>query len=391
MTSGCAPERLGLYGFRHRTLGSYSQRYLADSRHVRAPRVWERLNAAGYSAGLLGVPQTFPVTPLSGFVVGDAPQDCAGLCWPEQLRDDLHQVAGPWIADAEGFRCADAREVARDIQQMTDQRFALLQHLLASRPTDFMMMVDMGADRMHHRFFRHCDPHHPLHAEVAGQPDPALAWYRKLDAHLERTLAALPDSTHVLVVSDHGARSLLGGWCVNDWLIAQGYLVLREQPRAARPFDESLVEWSRTRAWAWGGYHARVFINLQGREPQGIVAPEHLRALLDQLTGELLTIPGPGGAPLRHEVIRYGELGGGIAAQGDYPDLMVYFGELSFRAIGSVGHGAPFTPGNDTGPDDANHAPMGVFIHAGPGVRPGRREGMRLLDVAPAILSWFGL
>ena len=71
---------------------------------------------------------------------------------------------------------------------------------------------------------------------------------------------------------------------------------------------------------------------------------------------------------------------------------MVYLGELDLRAIGSVGHTSWFTEGNDTGPDDANHDPMGVLISCGPKEKaPGPRQTMSILQVAPMILGWFGL
>ena len=392
MLSGRTPPQLGLYGFRHRKLGSYHEHYLADSRHVRAPRVWDVLCDNGWSVGLLGVPQTWPLFPVRGFVVGDAPDGTQRLAFPEDLEPEIRRVVGDYHPDVRGFRSADPAEVLEDIQAVTDQKFALFQHLIATRGGDFLMMVDMGPDRMHHRFFRHCDPSHRLHQQVAALPDPVRAYYRRLDAHLARTLEWVPDTTHVLVVSDHGARSLRGGFCINDWLIERGLLTLRSPARAPRPFDESMVDWKRTLAWAWGGYHGRIFVNLQGREPEGQVSAAELDSFLDQLSQDLAAIPSPDGRPMGNRVLRFMSGDGDASAQGDYPDLMVYFGDLSWRALGSVGHDGLFTEGNDTGPDDANHDPMGVLIHRGPVPWPGdEQQGLSILDVAPAILRWFGL
>ena len=74
------------------------------------------------------------------------------------------------------------------------------------------------------------------------------------------------------------------------------------------------------------------------------------------------------------------------------PDLIVYFGNLSWRSVGSVGLGTTLTFENDTGPDDANHDTHGIFIMAGQGIeRSGQREGMKILDVAPTVLSLMGI
>ena len=74
------------------------------------------------------------------------------------------------------------------------------------------------------------------------------------------------------------------------------------------------------------------------------------------------------------------------------PDLFVYFGDLRWRSVGTVGTGAIHTFENDTGPDDANHAQDGMIIVTGPGISPhGPVAGMQLMDVTPTILQLFGL
>jgi predicted AlkP superfamily phosphohydrolase/phosphomutase len=170
-----------------------------------------------------------------------------------------------------------------------------------------------------------------------------------------------------------------GGFCVNDWLIREGLLTLKTKPGGPRAFDERLVDWSATRAWAWGGFHGRIFLNLEGREPQGRVPAAEEERFLDELTRRLEALP------MGNRVLRP------TRGCGDRPDLMVYFGDLRYRAIASVGNPDLFTVGNDTGPDDANHSRYGTFIWRGPGVQPGRREGLRLIDVAPTVLALFGL
>jgi predicted AlkP superfamily phosphohydrolase/phosphomutase len=81
---------------------------------------------------------------------------------------------------------------------------------------------------------------------------------------------------------------------------------------------------------------------------------------------------------------------GGVA-----PDLIVYFGDLNWRSVGSVGLGNILTYENDTGPDDANHDYNGIFILDERGSRPavtrGRVEGRQLYDVAPTALRLMGL
>ena len=391
MMTGVPASRLGLYGFRHRRLGSYADKYLADATHVRVPRVWDVLSHAGHSVGVLGVPQTWPPGPVDGFLVSDAPAaGSTAFTFPADLEPEIERIVGRYQFDVEGFRMADPDRVLDAIRTMTRQRFDLFRALCASRGGDFLMMVDMGPDRMHHLFYRHCDPAHPRHRPGHRHRNAVLDYYRLLDAELARTLELAPAGCHVLVVSDHGAQAMIGGFCLNDWLIARGWLRLKSPVPAVRDFHENLIDWPRTRAWAWGGHCGRIFLNLRGREPEGCVASDEAPALLEEIAQALEAEQDPGGRPMGNRVLRMGgpEL---PDPAGDRPDLLVYLGEMRWRALGSIGHAELFQQENDTGADDASHHPMGVFVHRGPGRPQGYRADLRIFDIAPTILSWFGL
>ena len=78
-------------------------------------------------------------------------------------------------------------------------------------------------------------------------------------------------------------------------------------------------------------------------------------------------------------------------ANGFPPDLIAYFGNLTWRAIGSVGDGRVHVRENDTGPDDCNHAQFGSFILAASNSPlQGEQTGARLLDIAPTLLELGG-
>jgi predicted AlkP superfamily phosphohydrolase/phosphomutase len=349
MVSGRDPGELGLYGFRNRVAGATRLR-LADGNDVAAKRVWDWLGEHGYRVAPLFVPLTSPPSAVRGQMV-------SGFMWPG--------------GDAE-------------------QHFEIAEHVWWEQQPDFMMMVEIGLDRFHHAFWRHIDPEHPRHEPGNPWEQTGREYYRQLDTHIGRLRELAGQDTTVLIVSDHGAQAMHGGFCINEWLIRKGYLVLRERPAVSSPVDHTLIDWTRTTAWAEGGYYARVFLNVAGREPNGIVAPEQLRAVRDKLRGELedarddedervsvsVRIP--------EEYYRQ--------ARGFPPDLMVYFDELRLRAIGSVGAGRIIVTANDTGPDSCNHDWDGIFIIAGRGVvARGYVEGAEIYDVAPTILGVFGI
>ena len=70
----------------------------------------------------------------------------------------------------------------------------------------------------------------------------------------------------------------------------------------------------------------------------------------------------------------------------------MYFGDLGWRSVGTVGNASIYTRENDTGPDGANHDRTGVFALSNlPGQRTGKVDGLDLVDVGPSILSLYGI
>ena len=113
-------------------------------------------------------------------------------------------------------------------------------------------------------------------------------------------LEVLPDDAMTIVMSDHGARPMMGGLCFNDWLIQERYLTLADPVSAVTPMKEANVDWGRTVAWGDGGYYGRLFLNVKGREPQGILEPARYEEVRDELIAKLMgTMQAPVAALVR--------------------------------------------------------------------------------------------
>ena len=392
MMTGRDPGELGIYGFRNRIAHDYRSMAVADSSAVGVDRVWDHLSRAGRHVIVVGVPQTSPPVPVNGelvscFLTGDPRKD--PFTYPAGLRAEVESLVGAYRVDVRSFRSDDRDRILAEVYEMTEQRFTICRHLLDTRPWDFFMMVEIGLDRMHHAFWRFLDAEHPRHEPGHRYRDAIRDYYIYLDEEIGELLERFDEDTTVLVVSDHGARPMQGAICVNEWLAQEGYLVLQETPRGPTPFSDALVDWSRTRAWGEGGYYCRLCVNVAGREPQGIVAPDEYELLLDELADRLERLPGPGGEAIGTRTFRPQELW--REQRGIPPDLIVYFGDLGWRSNGSLGHGRHWTYDNDTGPDDANHDRNGLCIVSGPGVPAQRREDLVIYDVAPTILAQAGI
>jgi len=393
MMTGRDPGELGIYGFRNRSEHDYGSLVVADSGTVGVERVWDHLSRAGKHVIVVGVPQTSPPVPVNGelvscFLTGDPRRD--PYTYPGELRAEIESLVGSYRVDVRSFRSEERDRILAEVYEMTEQRFTVCRHLLDTRPWDFFMMVEIGLDRMHHAFWRFMDPEHPRHEPEHRYRDAIRNYYIYLDEEIGDLLERFDQNTTVLVVSDHGARPMHGAICINEWLVQEGYLVLDGPvPGELTPFSEASVDWSRTRAWGEGGYYCRLCLNVAGREPQGVVAPEDCEQLLDELAGRLEQLPGPDGEAIGTRAFRPRQLW--REQRGIPPDLVVYFGDLGWRSNGSLGHGRHWTYDNDTGPDDANHDRNGLCIITGPGVIAEQRDDLVIYDVAPTILAQAGL
>jgi predicted AlkP superfamily phosphohydrolase/phosphomutase len=242
---------------------------------------------------------------------------------------------------------------------------------------------------MHHGFWSCFDKAHRQYQAGNSYEDLIPEYYRWLDEQIGKVLESLPSETIMLVVSDHGAQRLDGGFCVNEWLVQQGLLVLDEHPSVLAPFDQLKVNWAKTRVWSEGGYYARVFLNVEGREPQGVIPAGDYEAFLDEMKSRFEALTDDRGRPLNSLVFKPREIYRHVRQVP--PDLIVHFGGLLWRSIGSVGHGKLHVQENDTGPDACNHAQFGMFVLAAPNCTlHGEYQGARLLDVAPTLLHLTG-
>jgi predicted AlkP superfamily phosphohydrolase/phosphomutase len=390
MLSSRDPGELGIYGPCNRRDHAYDGDRLADASAIGLPRLWDHLAAHGLRSILLGVPQTYPPAPIEGEMVSCflTPSTRATFTFPPALRREIEEVSGGYILDADGVGHDDRQAIADQVFEMTRRRFRVARHLVTTHPWDFFMMVEMGPDRIQRAFWKCFDPAHPGYEPGHEWAHVIPDYYRALDREVGALLDALPADCAVMVVSAHGARAMVGGICVNEWLIEKGYLVLERAPASVTPLARASVDWDRTVAWADWGACGRLFMNVRGREPRGIVRAADYERLRDRIVAEIEAIEDPAGENIGAIALRpdatYRSLNG-VA-----PDLIVYFGHLDWRSIGSVGHGTIHALEDDAG--DANDAQHGVCILRAPGRSGGRPlPGLRLYDVAPTVLDCYGI
>jgi len=371
MVTGKDPGELGLYGFQNRAEYAYGSLMIPNSRHIKDPTVWETLTKRGFKSIVLGVPLTYPPKPLNGCMVTSflTPSIQSPYTYPPGLKDEIHKLVGDYRFDVDNLRIPDKQKIIDEVYEMTDKRFLLAEKFLREKDWDFFMMVEMGTDRMHHALWAHHDKTHFKHDPASPFKEAIHNYYKHVDEKLGTLFKALPEGTRIMIVSDHGVQKMKGGLAINDWLIENGYLVLKEDvskpTRIEKLIIENKIDWSRTTAWVLGGYYGKLYINLKGREEKGIVRPGYFEAVRNRLVKEIKAIHEEDfitGEKKKMNTRIFKPEAIYKEAQNIPPDLMIYFGNLSWRAIGTVGNGSIWVHENDTGPDDANHAEDGIII-----------------------------
>jgi predicted AlkP superfamily phosphohydrolase/phosphomutase len=380
------PGSLGVYGFRNRVDHSYSGLGFATSKSIQELTIWDQLAREGKRSVIIGVPPNFPPRRVNGVSVGcfltpDPSKD--QYTHPASVADEIRNLVGEYETDVKGFRTGDKAWLRDAIFRMSRKFWTVVRHYAAHDDWDYFQCVDIGLDRVHHGFWKYHDPKHVLHEPDSPYKDVIRDYYVHLDQEIGQVLELVGDDTIVLVVSDHGAQRLDGGFCINQWLVREQLLTLESYPAETTPFEKLQVDWPRTKVWSEGGYYARVFLNVKGREPQGTIAPAEYETFRDEMKSRLEGVI-PGTLVFKPEQIYR-------TVRNIAPDLIVHFGGLYYRSIGGVGYPELVVRENDTGPDDCNHAQFGAFILAGAGVPPaGEVEGARLLDLAPTLLQLGG-
>jgi predicted AlkP superfamily phosphohydrolase/phosphomutase len=392
MMTGKSPGTLGFYGFRNRADYSYDAMVFANSTSVREDRVWDILSRQRKRSVVIGVPQTYPPKPLNGCLITSflTPDTTCQYTYPPELKGEVEGLVGEYMLDVDNFRTDEKERLLEQIYEMTERRFRVAKHLMATKPWEFFIVVEIGLDRIHHGFWKFFDAGHRKYQPGSQYEGAIKDYYLYLDRQVGEMLSVAGDDTAVIVVSDHGAQRMEGGVCINEWLMEKGYLTLEERPKEMVPLSAVKIDWDHTVAWGEGGYYCRLFLNVKGREPRGIVERSMYDEVRDKLKRELESLTDDNGNPMGTRVFKPEEVY--PVVRGIAPDLIVYFGGLGWRSVGSVGIGAIHTFENDTGPDDANHSQHGIFIMKAPGMKArGKSSGLHIMDVAPTVLKLLGL
>jgi predicted AlkP superfamily phosphohydrolase/phosphomutase len=417
-----------------------------SSRAIQSDLLWEIAGRYGRKTVAGGVPMSYPPRPSTrfpGFFLGDflSPAAATDFASDPELFAELEQVVGPYRPWATAIHDGgNEAAVLADLQSFLDQHLKAIQFMMNRCDWDLFIFDLMAVDRFQHELWHVWDLTHRVahgrESELAALRPQLIEFWQTLDQGIGAIEANLPADAALLMISDHGFGPIEHYVNFNVWLLEQGYIALQDSfyvkqkhwfyRHGATPewiygvmsrlgwgshrvsrfrgkqdslmdrLGESIflsrrhIDWSRTRAYAQGNF-GQIFLNLQGRQPNGCVAPEDARPLLDDLKAGLRTILHPEtGEPLIEHVYERDELYHGPHAH-LAPDLTVVLTDWRYRTIGLH----DFTTNKVIAPafgPTGDHRMEGVLIAAGPAFRTGATPfGAKLLDIAPTVLHLLGV
>jgi predicted AlkP superfamily phosphohydrolase/phosphomutase len=430
--TGKNPGKHGVFDFIRPRAGTFD---MVNASQIKGKLLWEILSEAGYSVGVLNVPITYPPRQVNGFMVpGLLSPDQGKTVYPPDLLKPYEAEFGKYrLTPNVQYKAGNEDEFIADLHDLIDVQLRYALRLMKDQPTDVLMLHFLATDNGSHALWRFMDKTHPRHdpALAARYGDALLKVYQHLDRAVAQVLNLAKVSEpsqgcNTIIMSDHGFGPLHRAINLNILFIEKGLMHLKPKfftqlrwwafrngltPATAYKILSKLglqnitakvsrkarnelvgkflsfedVDWSRTIAYSMG-HVGQIYINLQGREPHGIVTPDRYAEARQKVIDALNTLIDPAtGKPLVDRIIPREE-----AAHGPHADqgadlhlILDGYRTIAFPLFATDGR--VLTP--QIRGDSGCHRLHGIFIGSGAAFANGAAvNSARIIDLAPTIL-----
>lgn len=390
--SGAEPSQFGVYSYTIRNNFEYKSSRLVNSRDVKIDMLWDVLKEQGKKSIIFGVPLTYPIEKdVGGLMIGGflSPSVNEETVYPKAFLEEVRHKFPDYMFDVDVglMEKENKQEFIDEIYKFTKQNVDLTIDCIKNKEWDLFATILIGTDRMEHSFWSYIDETHRNFKGETKYRNVLLDYFKFIDEQIGRILEVLPEDVTVIVSSDHGMDKMNFRFNLNDWLIKEGYLVMKDEIKEIKKLNMEEVDWSKTKAFSVGGYLGRIYFNLEGREPEGIVGSEEYESLQNEISSKLKSIKDDNGNEMNNVIYFSQDIYSG-EFKNEAPDVIVYFDNLLCGVNNDIGNDGLYSDKTLKGSQDAGHAPEGVFIMNS---KKGDIGKLDIIDVAPTILKKFGL
>ncbi|MFL6277046.1 MAG: alkaline phosphatase family protein [Blastocatellia bacterium] len=440
--TGKNPGKHGVFEFLLRRKGSNALPDQPVSARARdGLPFWDILGQMGKRAIVTNMPCTYPPTMVNGVMVADflTPRGRRDFTYPESLLEEIESRFGPYqLYITEVYAPGKVDNILNQLFDELKYKTQVNRYLMDNYDWDVFATHYWGTDRFQHELWHLLDESHPFfdRKEHDANIRRIHEYWSVVDAMLGELFDAVGPDTTIYMGSDHGFGPIKKFLCFNVWLIEQGLLVLKRD--AMTRFKRTLfklgltpdlayrsamkmglahlrlsvgvsnrsslmklanalmlsledVDWSRTVAFSKGNY-GQIFINLKGREANGIVEPgTEYERVLGEVSRKLRDLTDPETRqPLIGPIWRREDLYTGPHIE-QAPDLQFLPADMSNKPLGTL----DLTSNKFITPvygNSGDHRMHGIFLGRGHELRRGASvEDARIIDYAPTILHSFGV
>ncbi len=440
--TGKNPGKHGVFEFLLRRPGSGSLPDMPVSSNARdGLPFWDVLGQLGKQAIVTNVPCTYPPRIENGVMISDflTPRGRQDFTHPEHLREEIESRFGKYeLYITEVYSPGNVDKILDQLFLELEYKTKVNLYLMREYGWDVFATHYWSTDRFQHELWHLIDKSHPFfkQKEYDAHRDRIDKYWNTVDSTLGELFDEASPDTTVFMGSDHGFGSIKKFLCFNVWLIEEGLLVLKRDAmtrfkrmlfrlgltpdlayrsamklglahlrlsvgvtnrstlmKLANKLMLSLqdVDWSRTVAFSKGNY-GQIFINLRGRETNGIVeAGAEYDRVMREITEKLRALTDPETRkPLIGPIWRREDLYTGPHTE-ESPDIQFLPDDMTHKPLGTLDLTSNKFITSVYG-NSGDHRMHGILIARGPHIRSGSRvEGARIIDYAPTILHAFGV
>ncbi|MBN2376155.1 MAG: alkaline phosphatase family protein [Sedimentisphaerales bacterium] len=276
--TGMNPAKHGIYGFIDRRDGGYDLAF-PNSRMMAVDNIWQVLSKAGKKVFGMNVPGTYPPREVNGILIGGFLSPTVDkVAYPASESRYLQSIDYQIDSDAQLAR-QDKKAMLGNLDKTLQKRMEAMFHYL-EQDWDFFHTHIMGSDRINHFLLSKVEENDSFFAPAF------FDYYRKVDEYVGKLMDLIGDETPIMIFSDHGFCPIKYEVQLSRYLVETGWTVPAEQmqhPLSINP--------AKSKAYCL--IPGRVYVNLKGREPGGVVPLEEYQQVREALKADLLKLRDP--------------------------------------------------------------------------------------------------